>query len=150
MKNLSVVSESGMKINKTNVHKLVSLIKKELGFVLEQLQIVFVNSEGIKNINVEFLKHDYSTDIITFSYSEEKMKFDGEIYISVEDAKENAKKFGVSLNNEIIRLIIHGILHLLGYNDIDKKEKAVMKKMENKLVDSFKTFDKKNKVIHDR
>jgi probable rRNA maturation factor len=147
MKNLNVSSEKKINVRKILVHKLIGLLKKELNFSISQLQIVFVNADEIHNINKEYLNHDYSTDIITFNYSEEKDKFDGEIYISVEDAAENAQRFDVTVNNEIIRLIIHGILHLLGYDDIDAKDKRVMKKLENSLVEKLKNFDKKKIII---
>ena len=146
MKNLNVLSENNFNIRKLLVHKLVGILKNELEFSIEQLQIVFVDSKEIHNINKKFLKHDYSTDIITFNYSLEKSKFDGEIYISIEDAAENARSFNVTLNNEIIRLIIHGILHLLGYDDVKVKDKRIMKTFEDELVEKLKNFDKK-KII---
>ncbi len=147
MKNLNVLSDDGIVIKKIVVHRLVAKLKETLNFKLENLLIVFVNSNSILKINKQYLKHNYTTDIITFNYSKESNMFDGEIYISVLDAQNNAKRYNVTLNSEIIRLIIHGILHLLGYDDIDRKDKLVMKKMENLLVDKLYNFDKNN-IIH--
>lgn len=147
MKNLNVLSDDGIVIKKIVVHRLVAKLKETLNFKLENLLIVFVNSNSILKINKQYLKHNYTTDIITFNYSKESNMFDGEIYISVLDAQNNAKRYNVTLNSEIIRLIIHGILHLLGYDDIDRKDKLVMKKMENLLVDKLNNFDKNN-IIH--
>ena len=88
-------------------------------------------------INTQYLGHNFSTDIITFNYSGENDSFDGEIFISVDDAFSNSKKYKVSLDNEIIRLVIHGILHLLGFDDKNKFDLKKMKKEENRLVSVF-------------
>lgn len=147
LRNLNVLSEGKLKVRKVLVHELVKLLRNELNFKINQLQIIFVDSEYIHAINKEYLKHDYSTDIITFSYSEEKNVFDGEIYISVDDAQKNSKKYKVDFNTEIIRLIIHGILHLLGFDDINEQDKAIMKKSENRLVKAYQNFEKQNIMV---
>ena len=84
------------------------------------------------------MNHYFSTDIITFDYSEDKNKIDGEIFISIDEAELNASNFKVHLKNEITRLIIHGILHLIGYDDQQKKDKIIMKRMENDLLNKNK------------
>jgi len=84
------------------------------------------------------LDHYYSTDIITFDYSENRNNIDGEIFISIDDAESNASIFKVHFKNEITRLIIHGILHLLSYDDQQKKDKIIMKRMENDLLNKNK------------
>ena len=86
------------------------------------------------------MRHNYSTDIITFNYSGSKDLIDGEIFISTEDAESNAKKYNVSFNEEILRLVIHGILHLLGLNDKNRSEKLEMKRYENKLLNNNKNL----------
>ena len=73
----------------------------------------------IHDINKSYLKHDYTTDIITFNYSNSLEQIDGEIFISIDDALSNSKKFKVTLSDELVRLVIHGILHLLGYDDLN-------------------------------
>ena len=75
-----------------------------------------------------------ATDIITFNYSNVLDQIDGEIFISIEDALNNSKKYKVSLSDELVRLVIHGILHLLGYDDLNTSEKKIMKRLENKLL----------------
>jgi rRNA maturation RNase YbeY len=97
------------------------------------LYINFINSEEIHRINKEYLNHNYTTDIITFNYSGNHLKLDGEIYISINDAKNFARKYKVSLSKELTRLIIHGILHLKGYDDIKKVDRQKMKSRENDL-----------------
>jgi probable rRNA maturation factor len=120
------------------VHNSVSFLKKELNFDLDTLVINFVSTEEIININREYLNHNYSTDIITFNYSETKSVIDGEIYISVDEVILNARKYGSDLKEEIIRMVTHGILHLLGYDDKNRTDKFRMKRIEDKLVKNQK------------
>ncbi len=136
IKNL-YVSSSNKKINKTFIHKLVGLLREELDFSLESLYINFITAKEIHNINKEFFNHDCSTDIITFNYSGNHFELDGEIFISIADAKISARKYRVSLVKEFIRLIIHGILHLKGYDDIKKNDRVKMKKIENNLTNIY-------------
>lgn len=132
------VSSSNNKIIKNQVHKLVGLLKKELNFSIQSLFINFTNGEEIHKINKKYLNHDYSTDIITFNYSGSYLELDGEIYISLDDALNSSQKYKVSLNSELKRLTIHGLLHLSGYYDIEKKDKKRMKTKENNLLNMYK------------
>ncbi len=136
IKNL-YVSSSTKKINKKRIHKLVGLLREDLEFSVESLFINFITSEEIHNINKEFLNHDRSTDIITFNYSGSHFELDGEIFISIDDAKIFARKYNVSLSKEFTRLIIHGILHLKGYDDIKKNDRVKMKRIENNLTNKY-------------
>ncbi len=136
IKNL-YVSSSTKKTNRTRIHKLVGLLRKDLEFSVESLFINFITSEEIHNINKEFLNHDSSTDIITFNYSGSHFELDGEIFISIDDAKIFARKYNVSLSKEFTRLIIHGILHLKGYDDIKKNNRVKMKRIENNLTNKY-------------
>jgi probable rRNA maturation factor len=138
IKNLEVNNSSKVKIEKLFVHKIVKLLKEEFDLKISFLQINFISASQIIQINKKFLNHNYSTDIITFSYSFESKILDGEVYISTEDAETNSKKFGVTFVEEILRLVIHGILHLIGFNDITPKQKIKMKKIENKLFRNFR------------
>ncbi len=136
IKNL-YVSSSTKKINKKRIHKLVGLLREDLEFSVEYLFINFITSEEIYNINKEFLNHDRSTDIITFNYSGSHFELDGEIFISIDDAKIFARKYNVSLSKEFTRLIIHGILHLKGYDNIKKNNRVKMKRVENNLTNKY-------------
>ncbi len=149
VKGLNVNNESGFQINKRLVHKIVSLLSKQMEFEILFLQINFVSSKYILWLNKNYLNHDFYTDIITFNYSGENYKFDGEIFICIETAKQNAEKYGVTLNEEILRLIIHGLLHLKGYEDKTVNEKRKMRKLENKFLDNTKFLIKGNKITHD-
>jgi len=131
------VTSSTKRINKLQTHRFVALLREDLEFNLDSLFINFITSEEIHKINKKYLNHDSSTDIITFNYSGDHNELDGEIFISVEDAEVFAKRYKVTPNKEIIRLIIHGILHLKGYNDISKIDRTKMKKIENNLTNKY-------------
>lgn len=132
--NLTVNCKNNSKVEKVFVHKIISELKKDLRFFISSLQINFISSFEIKEINKKYLKHNYSTDIITFNYSNSNTELDGEIFISEDDALVNSKKYSVPYLVEIIRLIVHGVLHLTGYDDKTIKDKRRMKKLENHLV----------------
>ncbi len=125
------------KLNKSLVHNLVNEIKNLLDFSIKNIDINFVNNEVIKQINIDYLKHNYTTDIITFNYDGNNKILNSEIFISIDEAKDNAEYFKCSLNDEIVRLIIHGFLHLVGYDDMNDQDYKVMKSKEDELVSIF-------------
>jgi rRNA maturation RNase YbeY len=133
LKNLHVYKTTG-KLKKSKIHVLIKSLSIELDFLVSNLEINFISSKAILDINKKYLNHDYTTDIITFNYSNILDQIDGEIFISIEDALTNSKKYKVSLSDELARLVIHGILHLLGYDDLKYSDKKIMKRLENKLL----------------
>jgi rRNA maturation RNase YbeY len=135
LKNLTVSTLKQIKVEKRGVHSLISNLSKELKFTIESLNINFVDAEYMLQINKEYIKHNYHTDIITFNYSGDNSSLDGEIFISINEAIANALRYNVALGSEIVRLIIHGILHLVGYDDKKASDKRKMKKEENKLTE---------------
>ena len=137
MKNLKVFDSQNI-INKKKIHQLVKELSHSLSFKLASLEINFISGNEIQSLNKTHLKHDYSTDIITFTYSSDKNLIDGELFISIDDAVINSKRFKVTFSEEIGRLVIHGILHILGYDDQITSEKKIMKRMENKLLSTYK------------
>jgi len=105
-------------------------------FSVESIQFIFCSDEYLLEINKYFLKHNYYTDVITFSESFGSV-LNGEIYISVERVKENSKNFRVEYDQELNRVLIHGVLHLMNYLDSTKKEKALMTSKENLFLAKF-------------
>ena len=136
VKNLQVYSEDKT-INSKTVHSLISLLKEYFQFSISFLSIGFIAASELKQINKKYLKHDFNTDIITFNYSDDKCKIDGEILISFEEAMINAKRYKVSYTRELCRLVIHGVLHLSGFNDNNRKNKIKMKRVENNLINKY-------------
>ena len=124
--------ETNFRIN--GWRKVVKLIKEVIakeGKISGDLSFIITNDEYLREINVRFLEHDYNTDVITFNYNSGNV-INGEVYISLERVKENALNYKVSLKEEIKRIILHGVLHLVGYDDKTKEEKAIMNEMENR------------------
>tara|TARA_B100001059_G_scaffold162528_2_gene162068 strand:- start:2215 stop:2634 length:420 start_codon:yes stop_codon:yes gene_type:complete len=104
----------------------IRLEKKALG----EINYIFCDDEYLLKKNQDFLNHDTLTDIITFDYSEEN-KLSADIFISIERVKENALIFAVPFEKELKRVIIHGILHLIGYKDKSEEETKTMRSKEN-------------------
>lgn len=137
MKNVYIYSYQSLSY-KRNIHRLIKELADRLLFKVNRLECNFVDDIRIKDINKKHLNHDYITDIITFNYSDSLLHLDGEIFISLPEAKRNAKKYKVKFEEELTRLIIHGILHLIGYDDQESNDRKKMKLMENKLLVSLK------------
>jgi rRNA maturation RNase YbeY len=95
------------------------------------INVIYVDNDEILRLNKEYLSHDYYTDVITFSLLEEDEGIDGEVYICVDVAEEQANNYNVSLSNELFRLAIHGTLHLCGYDDDNEENKSKMRDLEN-------------------
>lgn len=106
-----------------------SVITKEKK-LLSEVNYIFCTDKYLLNLNKDFLNHDTLTDIITFDNSAQKGIIEAEIYISIERVLDNAFKFKVNFDEELHRVIIHGILHLMGYKDKKPAEKALMRKKE--------------------
>jgi probable rRNA maturation factor len=112
---------------------LGNLFRKETS-PLAELHYIFCSDRRLLEINREYLKHDYYTDIISFALSEPGQPINAEIYISVDRVRENAHEFCSSLQMELHRVIFHGALHLCGYNDKTKQEAKKMRQMEEKCL----------------
>ena len=94
------------------------------------LNFILCSDDYLLGINRKYLKHDFYTDIITFDYSDDQ-NISGDIFISIDRVKENARKYSVKISDELHRVIIHGVLHLLGYNDKSPGEQSEMKAKED-------------------
>lgn len=103
---------------------------------LEEISYIFCDDEYLLSLNEEFLKHDTYTDIITFDYSVGKI-LQGDIYVSTERVRENSDEFNVSFEEELRRVIIHGVLHLCGYKDKTKEQSLLMRQKEEEKMELF-------------
>ena len=98
-----------------------------------QINIVLTSDNNVLELNNKYLSRNYLTDIITFDYSENQV-IAGDLFISVTRVRENSEKFDVTFKKELKRVIVHGVLHLLGYGDSTKKEKSLMQQMEDRYL----------------
>ncbi|MBK7290985.1 MAG: rRNA maturation RNase YbeY [Chitinophagaceae bacterium] len=121
--------KSGLQ-SRTKLKKFIELIFKKEGRPLLSINYIFCTDKALLEINKQFLKHDFYTDIITFDLSESD-EIAAEIYISVDRVRDNASLLGVSFKSELHRVIFHGALHLCGYSDKTKDQKAEMRGKED-------------------
>jgi len=104
---------------------------------LASLSYIFCSDPYLLEVNRQFLRHDFYTDIISFDLSDKGEPTNGEIYISIDRVKENARSFDTSFKRELHRVIFHGALHLCGYKDKKKEDQQKMRKMEDKYLDLY-------------
>ena len=111
-------------------------VGKQEGKKILDLTYVFCSDEYLLQINQEYLNHDTLTDIVTFDNSEDPKKIEGDIFISIERVRENGNKLGTS-ETELERVMVHGLLHLLGYKDKKKEDKALMTEKEDFYIKQY-------------
>ena len=116
--------------NKTKIKKWLKLVAESEVFSLGAVSVIFCSDNYILDINQHFLQHDYFTDIITFDYSEGE-KISGDLFISVDSVRENSIEYGTEFEEELHRVIVHGILHLIGYDDHTDEDIRTMRSKEN-------------------
>ncbi|WP_420401421.1 rRNA maturation RNase YbeY [Flagellimonas sp.] len=105
-------------------------------FVCGEIDYIFCSDEYLLNLNQEYLNHDTFTDIITFDYTDTNL-ISGDIFISVDRIRDNATKFDVAFENELKRVMAHGVLHLMGYKDKGRNEAKVMRQKEDEKIKLF-------------
>jgi len=120
--------------NKASIKKWINASIKTEKKKPGKLCFIFCSDDYLLGLNKKHLSHNTLTDIITFDYSKETKDISGDIFISIDRVKENAKKFGVEFENELHRVIIHGVLHIIGYKDKGAAHKKKMTQMENKYM----------------
>jgi len=119
-----------LKLHRLTLNKYVKiLINRELKKI-GQISVILCSDKYLLEINIEYLKHNYYTDIITFNYVEGKV-ISGDLFISVDRVKENSTEFNTGFIKELYRVIFHGILHLIGYNDKTEEEQKIMRGKED-------------------
>lgn len=103
---------------------------------------IFCSDDYLLDVNKKYLDHHYYTDIITFDYVKDDV-ISGDMFISIDRIKDNANTFGVSFENELLRVMIHGVMHLVGYDDLTDEQEAEIHKMEDFYIDKYyKNFAK--------
>jgi rRNA maturation RNase YbeY len=100
---------------------------------LGDIAVIFCSDNYILDVNIKYLQHDYFTDIITFDYCEKNV-VSGDLFISIDSVRENAVHYGTRFEDELDRVMVHGVLHLLGYDDHTEEDIAVMREKENYYV----------------
>ena len=118
-------------LKKRDTNAWIKAVAAQYGRKVGEIGYLFVNDEKILEVNKEYLGHDYYTDIITFDYDEGDV-INGDLVISLDTVRSNALLFGKTYNEELHRVIIHGILHLCGINDKGPGEREIMEAAENK------------------
>jgi probable rRNA maturation factor len=126
------------KFPKTRLKDFIASLFVQENRRLQHLQYVFCSDEFLLGINRQFLNHDYYTDIITFDLlNDNTLPTEGEIYISIERVKDNAKTHNVRFNEELLRVVFHGALHLCGYLDKSEADILLMREKENHYISQF-------------
>ena len=119
-----------LEVNSSELSKWIKSAVSSLGYLVGDLNVIFCSDEHLKEINIKYLNHDYYTDIITFDYSEKNL-INGDLFISTDRIKENSSINKVKFIVELYRVIIHGVLHLCGFNDKTSAEKKVIREKED-------------------
>lgn len=123
--------------NRTSLKAFIANLFKKEGKKLGQVNYIFCSDDYLLDINRQYLKHDYYTDIITFDLSEFAQSINAEIYISVDRVRDNAAQFKSSIKRELHRVIFHGALHLCGYKDKKPQDQQSMRKMEDRYLGTY-------------
>ena len=123
---------------RSEIEKWIAGAIRQHGCVLQEVNYIFCSDEYLLRLNKKFLNHNFYTDVITFDTAVEKKKISGDIFISYPRVVDNAEKFKATLKDELHRVMIHGMLHLLGYNDKSKKDRQEMRDAEEKWMNRRK------------
>lgn len=118
------------------INQVIASEKKKEG----NISVIFTGKHDLLKMNNSFLSHNFHTDIITFNYNQETL-ISGDLFIGIEQVAENAIEFKTTTKLELLRVIVHGVFHLIGYNDSTDKEKAEMRKREDKALVLYHSLD---------
>lgn len=122
---------------KLNRKRWLTKISTTAGFKIKELNYVFCSDEYLYQMNRDYLKHNTFTDIITFDNSEKKDEIEGDIFVSIDRVRENAKTHSQEVEKEINRVLAHGLLHLMGYKDKSQEEAALMRLKEEESIRQY-------------
>ena len=121
--------------SKKHIKKLIDFILIKENIKIKYINVIFCDDNFLLKINNKFLDHDFYTDVISFNYSSSQIE--GEIYISISRVLDNSRTYNTDENVELIRVIVHGLLHLCGYNDKNHEEKKSMKLKEDEYINKY-------------
>jgi rRNA maturation RNase YbeY len=119
---------------KNNFKAWLKKVADKEGFKIKNLNYIFCSDVYLHKINVDYLDHDTFTDIITFDNSEDENTLEGDIFVSIERIKENSQTLNTVFDEELKRVIVHGLLHLCGYDDHSVEDKAEMRRLESEYI----------------
>ena len=117
---------------------IADIISIESQYINADISIIIADDEYLRSLKIKYFNMDILTDVVTFNLSDNDKNLDAEIYISWDRVIDNAKKYNVNIDEEIKRVIIHGCLHLVGFNDSNQDEKKIMRDEENKYISKIK------------
>ena len=120
-------------LNERQITRWIKTVAADYGFAVGNINYIFCSDERELAVNRQFLGHDYYTDIITFDYSTPSV-LNGDIFISLDTVRSNAEQLGIAFENELLRILIHGVLHLTGQGDKTPETKAQMTAKEEKAL----------------
>jgi len=123
--------------NQEIIIKWLYNVSEQNNYTIKQLNYIFCSDDDLLEVNKKYLQHDYYTDIITFDLSEIENQVVSDIYVSIDRIIDNASSLSVPFENELLRVLAHGLLHLVGFNDKTENEQAEMTQMENKFIDLY-------------
>ena len=140
MKQIKIYNDYNSKFlfNSESIKNLILNVFEEKKIKLIELSIILTNNMSLSKLKKKYFNVNQFTDVIAFNLSDEKDCIEGEIYISIDDVKENAKIYSESFENEFKRVLIHGGLHLIGFEDSTEDEKQIMRNLENIFLNKFK------------
>lgn len=124
-------------VNPIKTKKWIKKASISEGYEISELNYIFCSDQYLLEINKQYLDHDYFTDIITFDNSEEDKQMEGDIYVSVDRVKDNTETFHTNFDAEMRRVLIHGLLHLAGYEDSSEALKMAMRAKEDEYLRQF-------------
>ncbi len=128
--------------DKIALEKLQTWLSKVIideGKIPGEINYIFCTDNYLHKINLDFLQHDTFTDIITFPTSEDNEIISSDLFISLDRIKDNSKALEIDFHSEFLRVVVHGLLHLIGYNDKTKEQILLMRKMENNYINQYET-----------
>lgn len=143
---ISYVSE-GVKKPKLPFRLVTKWLKHviiKFGYITGDLTFIFCDDEYLKEVNLKYLNHDFYTDIVTFDYRNGDPVISGDMFISINRVKDNSELFNCDINEEFLRVMVHGILHLLEFSDSTDEEKKLMRNTEDECLFMFKEIGNEN------